>query len=192
MLSCIRSNYHFLHLTAGAKADILWWTVFLPVWNGRSFFQYKSSHIRCLRFIWLWCICPGARLVPVGVARKLECGPHCSQRVGANRSRGCIVGHRSCVLFCTDNMAVVEVLRISTAHDPLLLHLRCLIFYASVHHFDFIGEYIAGVHNTAADAISRNNLPLFLFMFPQVPHVTVPQPIRDLLVEIQPSWGSRE
>ena len=62
--------------------------------------------------------------------------------------------------------------------------------YASVHHFDIVGEHIAGVHNAAADAISRNNLALFSSMFPQVPHVPIPQSVRDLLVEIQPDWGS--
>ena len=34
------------------------------------------------------------------------------------------------------------------------MHLmRCLVFYASLCRFDFIGEHIPGVHNGAADAI---------------------------------------
>ena len=53
--------------------------------------------------------------------------------------------HGRCIGFCTDNMAVVEVLHSRTASDPLLMHLlRCLVFYAAVHHFDFVGEHIPG------------------------------------------------
>ena len=114
-------------------------------------------------------------LVPIVIAAALW-GPH---------------WHGSCIMFRTDNMAVVEVLRSHSARDPLLMHLlRCLVFYASVHHFDILGEHIAGVHNAAADAISRNNLALFSSMFPQVPHIPIPQSVQDLLVKIQPDWGS--
>ena len=149
----------------------------------------KDSHFGYLRFIWLWRLFLGwfqlewsenwnrvhiaaKELVPIVIAAALW-GPH---------------WHGSCILFRTDNMAVVEVLR---SHSALLMHLlRCLVFYASVHHFDILGEHLAGVHNAAADAISRKNLVLFSSMFPQVPHVPIPQSVRDLLVKIQPDWGS--
>ena len=194
-LGCVRSNHHFIPLNAGAREDILWWKVFLPLWNGRSFFQCKSpsrtdasGSFGCGAFSlengwfqlewpesWSRVHIAAKELVPMVIAAALW-GPH---------------WHGSCILFRTDNMAVVEVLRSHSAHDPLLMHLlRCLVFYASVHHFVIVGEHIAGVHNAAADVISRNNLALFSSMFPQVPHVPIPQSVRDLLVEIQPDWGS--
>ena len=38
LLSCASAGHHFIRLTAGAKADLLWWKIFLQEWNGRSFF----------------------------------------------------------------------------------------------------------------------------------------------------------
>ena len=75
----------------------------------------------------------------------------------------------------------------------LVTHLlRCLVFYAVVYHFDFQAEHLPGTHNSAADAISRNNLTLFFSLIPQIPQVLIPQAIRDLLVEFRPNWGSHE
>ncbi len=95
------------------------------------------------------------------------------------------------VLFRSDNMAVVEILRKRTSADPHIMPLlRCFVFYAAVYHFTFTAEHIAGTHNTAADAISRNNLTLFTSLVPQVQQPPVPQAVLDLLVEQRPDWGS--
>ena len=67
-------------------------------------------------------------------------------------------GHdwQSCsVLVRSDNMAVVSALSSGSAKDPLLMHLlRCLHFFLA--HFDIslTASHIAGVYNTAADALS--------------------------------------
>ena len=90
-------------------------------------------------------------------------------------------------------MAVVEVLRSRTSRDDLLMHLlRCLVFYAAYLGFDFVSDHIPGTRNTAADAISRNNLPLFHSLVPQIPQQVIPQPVLDLLVIRRPDWGSRD
>ena len=135
LLGCARSNHHFIHLNAGARADILWWKVFLPLWNGRSFFQCKSTvtsdasgSFGCGAFSlengwfqlewpesWSRVHIAAKELVPIVIAAALW-GPH---------------WHGSCILFRTDNMAVVEVLRSHSARDPLLMHLlRCLCICA--------------------------------------------------------------
>jgi hypothetical protein len=58
--------------------------------------------------------------------------------------------HCVCVRFQCDNMAVVEVLRSHTSHDPLLMHLlRCLVFYAAVYHFNFVAQHLPGTHNSS-------------------------------------------
>lgn len=197
-LSCARSNHHFIRLSAGARADLLWWQVFLEHWNGRSFFPRQtpttiitsdaSGSFGCGAFSlehgwfqlewppsWSTINIAAKELVPIVIAASLW-GPDL---------------HGSCICFRTDNIAVVEVLRSRTTRDPLLMHLlRCLVFYAAVHHFDFVGEHVAGVHNTAADALSRNNLALFSSLHPQVHRVPIPQPVVDLLVEVRPDWGS--
>ena len=95
------------------------------------------------------------------------------------------------IIFQSDNMAVVEVLRTCTSRDPILMHLlRCFAFFAAVHNFSYEAQHVPGTHNVAADAISRNNLVLFASLVPQVLQVPIPQPVRDLLVDVRPDWGS--
>ena len=89
-------------------------------------------------------------------------------------------------------MAVVDLLRSRTSSDFLLMHLlRCLVFYAAIYSFDFASEHIPGTYNTAADALSRNNLTLFSSLVPQIPHQPIPQAVVELLVENRPNWGSQ-
>ena len=47
LLSVARQPHHFVWLTRGAKADILWWLYFLKRWDGRSFFPQgvPSVHV---------------------------------------------------------------------------------------------------------------------------------------------------
>ena len=200
LMSRAKENHHFIHLTASARADLLWWHTFLQDWNGRSFFPRTSpsrivtsdasGSFGCGAFSldhgWFQLQWPDSgnpmdiaakELVPIVIAAALW-GP---------------AWHRLCVCFRTDNMAVVDILKSRTSRDPLLLHLlRCLALYAGFYQFDFVSEHLPGTQNTAADAISRNNLTLFASLTPPIPQIPVPQPIVDLLVEVQPNWGSRE
>ena len=201
LLSRAHRSRHFIHLTAGAKADLLWWKVFLQVWNGLSFFPRTaatsvevtsdaSGSFGCGAFSphhgWFQLTWPESwtstniaakELVPIVLAASLW-GPY---------------WHREGVCFRSDNMAVVDVLCSRTARDPLLMHLlRCLVFYAAIYQFDFRAEHLPGSHNMAADALSRNNLTLFSSLVPQMQQVAIPQPARDLLVETTPNWGSHE
>ena len=95
------------------------------------------------------------------------------------------------VLFRSDNMAVVGILQKRTSTDPHIMHLlRCFVLYAAIYHFTYIAEHIAGNHNIAADAISRNNIPLFHSLVPQVQPTPIPHAITHLLVDQRPDWGS--
>ena len=200
LLPRARARHHFIHLPAGARADLLWWKVFLQDWNGRSFFPQTTPSIEvtsdasgsygCGAFSrdhgwfqlewpqsWQPANIAAKELVPIVLAAALW-GP---------------AWHRVCVRFQCDNMAVVEVLRSRTSHDPLLMHLlRCLVFYAAVFHFDFVAQHLPGTHNVAADALSRNNVTLFSSLVPQIPQVHIPKPTQDLLVDVRPNWGSHE
>ena len=99
---------------------------------------------------------------------------------------------RKCICFRSDNMAVVDLLRSCTSQEALLMHLlRCLTFYSAFFRFHFRAAHVPGINNSAADAISRNNISLFLSLHPQSQHVPVPQNIVDLLVRIRPDWGSQ-
>ena len=139
LLSHARKSHHFIHLTSGARADLLWWKVFLQDWNGLSFspqiipsiyvISDASGSFGCGAFSldhgWFQLRWPESwnavniaakELVPVVLAASLW-GPG---------------WHRQCVCFQSDNMAVVQILRSRTSRDPLLMHLlRCLVFLCS-------------------------------------------------------------
>ena len=88
------------------------------------------------------------------------------------------------VLFRCDNMAVVAVLNHRTARDKPLAHLSCcLFFFAAFHKVTLSAEHVAGVDNTLADALSRNNLPLFRSLHPQASAcpTPIPRPLCTLL-----------
>ena len=202
LLPRAHANHHYIHLTAGARADLLWWKTFLQSWNGRAFFPHHhptaaievtsdaSGSYGCGAFsqdhgwfqlewphTWDTAHIAAKELVPIVVAAAIW-GP---------------AWHRRQVSFRSDNMSVVEVLRSGTTREPLLMHLlRCFVFYAAVYHFSFTAVHVPGTLNGAADALSRNNLPLFVSLFPQMPQVPIPQPVRDLIVDVRPNWGSQE
>ena len=197
LLRLDRSAHQYIRLNASARADLLWWRTFLQGWNGTSFFPNRTPSIvvtsdasgsyGCGAFStthgWFQLEWPDSwtaigiaakELVPVVIAAALW---------GAN-------WNRACVCFRSDNQAVVEILTSRTSKDHLLMHLvRCL---AAFFGFQFVAQHVPGVLNTVADAISRNNIPLFLSIFPQVPRVTLPQPLLDLLVIKRPDWGSSD
>ena len=198
LLALDRAPHHFLRLNAGAKADLLWWKTFLTDWNGCSFFPSPIASIEivsdasgtfgCGAFSsgcgwfqlqwpedWAAIHITAKELVPIVVA-------------------AAIWGHtwtRKRVRFVSDNMAVVALLNSRTSSDTLLMHLlRCLTFYAAFFKFELESAHIPGTDNTAADAISRNNITLFHSLVPHISQVTIPQTVIDLLVTRRPDWGS--
>ena len=99
---------------------------------------------------------------------------------------------RQRICFRCDNMAVVELLISRTSQDQLLMHfLRCLSFYAAYFRFQFCATHVPGVQNSAADALSRNNMLLFNSLVPQGRQFLIPSAILDLLVHNRPDWGSQ-
>ena len=103
-------------------------------------------------------------------------------------------GHRwrrSHICFCSDNMATEDLLKKRTSKQSLIMHLlRCLVFYAAFFRFQFTALHEPGTLNAAADAISRNNILLFVSLTPQVAQTPIPQLVLKLLVLRRPDWGS--
>ena len=96
------------------------------------------------------------------------------------------------VLFHTDNLAVVQVVRNLNVADPLLCNLlRCLYFYSAHYYLMFTAAHIPGVKNVAADALSCNNLHVHLFysLFPQVLRHTIPHSLVELFLLQVPDWN---
>lgn len=81
------------------------------------------------------------------------------------------------IKFFCDNESVVFALNKLYSPNEKLVHLiRCLVFVAAKHGFWFRASHIAGVDNTLADALSRNNMALFLAQAPKGMKL-VPDPI---------------
>ena len=197
-LKMARAPHHFVRLSSGAKADICWWRCFLQNWNGTSFFprQSASCHVfsdasgnyGCGAFVqsmgWFQLKWPDnwgsvsiavKELIPVVISAALW---------GA-----CWTGKGVC--FHSDNMSVVAVLKKGSSGDRLLMHLlRCLSFFSAYFKFQHFSEHVPGVMNTAADALSRDNLLLFFSLVPQTPQTHVPRSVAALLVTQMPDWGS--
>ena len=73
--------------------------------------------------------------------------------------------HRSRVCFRCDNAAVVPEAIHQGSYpfaSPLLL-----VFYAALFRFSYCPLHLPGISNVAADALSRNNMSLFLSLVPQ-------------------------
>ena len=90
------------------------------------------------------------------------------------------------VLVRSDNTAVLAALMSGSAKDPLLMHLlRCL-------HLHLVARHLAGVENTAADALSRDNLTVFLQCQPLANPSPLPlQPaLKELLLLKSLDWLS--
>ena len=73
-----------------------------------------------------------------------------------------------------DNMAEVEATKLGHTHDRLLMHmLRSMHFLCANYNIRVSVRHVAGVDNTQADALSRNNVTDFFSPFQrqiQCPH----------------------
>lgn len=195
LLSAFRKDDHPIRLNKDFHLDLTWWRDFFRSWDGRSFFlspqwaplpdfQVSSDAAGTLGYgalfkrdwfagAWSSAQMPLSiaykELFPVVLAAALW-GPRWSSRR---------------VEFCSDNMAVVEVLRSGTSRDPnLMALLRRLSLLAAQHCFSFTATHIAGKLNPVADALSRFNFQEFHLLAPHAASAATPIPA-DLLEELQ-------
>ena len=198
LLSLAPAPCHHLRLNLSARADIQWWSMFLSDWNGRSFFSPPLASIHVTSDA-SGCFGCGGFSVPHGWFQVQWPDRWRSTHITAKEMLPVVIaaalwgeqwiGQRVC--FNCDNMAVVDLLRSRTSKDTLIMHLlRCLSFYAAFYRFNFESRHIPGSQNTAADAISRDNVPLFLSLVPQATRrVSIPQCVTNLLITQIPDWG---
>ena len=173
---------HNIRLNTVARADIVWWQLFVSRWNGVSMIFDPRTATAGRKVVsdasgswgagavclpnWLLFKWPPElqdasiqvkELVPVVVAAALY-GRDWKDQL---------------VVFLVDNQAVVEIINKTHSKESHLMHLvRLLVFFACHYNFWFRAEHVQGRLNTLADALSRNNLSRF---FSQQPPVC-PQP----------------
>ena len=190
--------YYHVRLLTEFRSDLHWWASFLPKWNGKSMLpQPEPSHTITFDISGSWgCGAFSSDELWFQLARPASW----SQFHMAAKEMVLVVVSiaiwgalwvSSSVLICSDNMAVVSAINSGSVKDHLLMHLsRCLHFFLA--HFDIrlVARHIAGIYNTAADALSHNNLGIFFKCFPQASRIQaqVPDSLQDMLLLHRRDW----
>ena len=201
----VKHPHHHIRLNTEFRSDLEWWILFLPRWNGVGMLTslYSRPHTvsitsdasgswGCGAFSsanqWYQLPLPVEWAnVHITVKELLPVVISCA-----------LWGHRwagESVLAYTDNAAVVAIVNSGRSKDKLAMHLmRCLFFFMARGEYTLKATHIAGKSNVAADALSRNRLPLFRLQVPTAEeHPTpIPPPLVEMLVTIKPDWMSHE
>jgi hypothetical protein len=196
---------YFVRLSTEARSDIKWWFQFSDRWNGismmhRSNYAYMQASVSLTSdasgrwgfgaysgphwFMLKWagpiveCHITAKEMVPIVVAAA----------IWGKSWRG-----KTIRAWC-DNAAVVSTINHGSSRNQDTMHLtRCLAFISAKLDIHFVASHIKGIHNSCADALSRNNLSLFRALYPQAnPEPTaIPEALLDLLVITKPDWISK-
>ena len=196
----VKQPHHHLRLSADFRSDLHWWATFLPKWNGKSMIhQPDPAHSITANASGSWgCGAFGSNGAwfqvqwPESWARYHIASKEMVPVVIAVALWGA-AWQSSSVLVCSDNIAVVCAISSGAAKDPLLMHLlRCLHYFLAQFDVSLVAKHIAGVHNTAADALSRNKLVSFFQCVPQANQLPtpVPLPLMEMLLHRRPDWLS--
>ncbi len=90
-----------------------------------------------------------------------------------------------------DNMAVVAIINSGRSRIDKAMHLmRCLSFFLARWDVVLVCKHIPGTDNGAADALSRNSLPLFQQLVPESAEdaTSIPEGLLQCLVHDAPDW----
>lgn len=196
--------HHHLRLNIQTRCDLQWWSLFLEKWNGVSMMSLigcstpsvcvtsdASGSWGCGAFVgsdWFscqWGVCWNdvhitiKELLPIILASALWGRRWSGQRV----------------LFRCDNAAVVAIVNSGRSKNGLAMHLaRALFLLGAVYKFTFRARHLPGNINKAADALSRNNVPLFLQLLPQASSspTLIPATLHKVLIMAVPNWLSHD
>ena len=186
-------------LPAHTRADIAWWHTFAHSWNGTSIipprepthsvYSDASGAWGCGAFSdrnwfqlpwsesWAPIHIAAKEMVPIVIAAALWGHQWTGSRVRC---------------YC-DNMAVVCSLNRGSARDPQLMRLlRTLFFFCAAYDCSVSAQHVAGIHNEAADALSRNNLSRFMSFHPPA-HMcpsTLPPELLEIVLDRSLLWTS--
>ena len=91
-----------------------------------------------------------------------------------------------CIIFRTDNAALVDIINQQTSQHKLVMTLvRDLVLTSLQHNIVFRAKHIEGVHNTLADHLSRFQVDKFKELYPGVD----PQPTSVPESLLPESWS---
>ena len=196
--------HHHVHLSVGIRSDLSWWRTYIEQWNGVTFLSACAPVPPSISFEtdasgswgagavwqphWFQLAWESEREQQQNIAT-LELVPIViSAAVWGKHWQG------QSVLCRCDNLAVVHSLRSRSCRDPNLMHLlRTLFFFEAHFHFSLHAEHVAGVDNTLADHLSRNNVSSFMQRCSRIPDSTptsILRSLRDMLLHSKPDWNS--
>lgn len=196
--------HHHIRLNASFRSDLLWWATFLPSWNGVSMMSVvqKSSpdvtvtsdasgnwgcgayNSKGQWFQFQWPVSWASVHITVKELLPIIMAVAIWGKVWRGRTVRCVC----------DNAAVVAIVNSGKSRNDLVMHLmRCLFFFLAHFNVFLFAVHLPGRDNIAADALSRDNLPLFL---QQVQHAAqqptlLPEELIQALVTHLPDWTSQ-
>ena len=197
-----RSSNSFVRLNVEARSDIFWWVSFIEHWNGLSMMHNLRRNNPDI-------------IITSDASGSWGCGAYClaawfqyhwppgleDQHITIKELLPIVIAiaiwgteyvNRSILCRC-DNEAVVHIINSGTSKDPLVMGLmRCLHFITAKFNLLLSATHIAGIENSLADALSRDNLSFFFTHHPPANHSPSPIPsaLLDLLVHSRPDWMS--
>ena len=199
----VKELHHHIHLNASFRSDLQWWATFLPTWNGVSMMSVPSranhdafmisdasgnwgcgaynSQGEWFQFQWplAWAS------IHITIKELFPIVLSCAIWGGYWRGKT--------VKCLCDNVAVVAIINSGRSKDDRAMHLmRCLTFFLAHHSTNIFAEHLPGKDNVAADALSRDSLPLFHQQVQWAARLPtqLPQELILALVTHQPDWTS--
>ena len=200
LLSLAKRPHHHIRLNVSFRSDMAWWQAFATQWNGCSLLITTcsrsveltldaSGHWGCGAWCgskWFqvqWDDCTKdfsiaiKELIPIIIAAVIW---------GSNWT-----GYR--VIARCDNESIVTVLNSRYSKEPHVMSmLRTLFFIEARLQFSISSQHIAGVSNTLADCLSRNQLEKFYAKFPSAHRHSsvVPSSLLQWLLDPNMDWTS--
>ena len=171
--------YHHIRLSKGSKQDLLLCIRFLDEFNGKSFFledSWETSHTLELYTDTAGSIGFGAVFgkhwfggeLPVTWKSYNIAVLDLFPIVLALHIWGHLMADK-CIIFFTDNAAVVDIINQQTSkHPSIMVLIRDLVLSCLRHNVLFHAKHIPGFYNTRADYISRSQVAKFKELSPDV------------------------
>lgn len=190
------SLHHHVRLSVAAKKDIQWWQLFLPRWNGVSLMPSPTVSTQATLQLYTDACLTGlgavfgsawwALSIPVDLPTLLG-RPIAYLELFAVVTAIATFAPRlkgQTILLHCDNTVTVSAITSGTCRCPEIMCLvRALFYYCAQHNILVKCHYITSKVNSAADALSRLDLPRFRAVWPQAePTPTIPEDIRNVLV----------